>query len=107
MAATRLHVDPAAQAVSAHAAARAEMDMVRTGTSAIAELASVKVATPNGFNQAATALTTAARELHGSLSPLVAARAVTIGAVSASGFTALDAMNENNATTLGTVGELP
>ncbi|WP_301144706.1 hypothetical protein [Mycolicibacterium fortuitum] len=105
MSATRLRLDSAAQAVSANAAARAEMDVVRTRAHAIAELAAVKEATPNGFNQAATALTAAARELDRSLCALVAARGVAVAAVSASGFAALDAMNEDNAVALSTLGE--
>lgn len=107
MPSARLHIDPAARAVTAKAAAGAEAQLIRTAATAPAEQVApaVQGAVPNGFNQAAAALTARASVLHRLISAELARRGVATARVAEAGFNALDATNEINAVDLSTVGE--
>lgn len=107
MAAARLHVDPAARAVTANAAARADAGLAHaaaTGSDEVWAAAGIASAT-NTFDLAASALTAWANAVHQAISAAAHARGGTVGALSAAGFTTLTAMDVDNAADLGKVAE--
>jgi hypothetical protein len=106
MPSTRLHIDPTARAVTAIAAAGGEAEMIRNAATGPAEYLApaAQGAAPNGFNQAAAGLTTAAGSVRQVVAQALASCAVTIGSASESGFNALDQTNARNAVDLATIG---
>jgi hypothetical protein len=108
MPSTRLHIDPEARTITARAAASAEAPLIQTAATAPAESVSSAVgavAVPNTFNLAASGLTTRANAVNRVVATAVAARGGAVGAVSTTGFNALDMTNEINAVDLRTVAE--
>ena len=105
MPSTRLYIDPQARAVTTKAAASAEALLMQSAATAPAEQAcSAEVAgTESTFDVAVAASMVWARGGHEVMAVAVATRGAAVGAVSATGFNALDAMNETNAVDLRTV----
>jgi hypothetical protein len=107
MPSARLHIDPAARAVTAKAAAGAEAQLIQTVATPPADqvVPVMQGAVPNGFNQTAAALTARASVLHRLISAELARKSVAAARVAEAGLNALDATNEINAVALSTVGE--
>ena len=101
MPSTRLYIDPQARAVTTKAAASAEASLMQSAAAASPE--QVCSATTNAFDVGVAAAMAWARGGHEGIATTVATRGAAIGAVSATGFNALDAMNESNAVDLRTV----
>ena len=105
MPSTRLYIDPQARAVTTKAAASAEALLMQSAATAPAEQAcsAEAAATENTFDVAVAAAMAWALGGHEGIATAVATRGAAVGAVSATGFNALDAMNETNAVDLRTV----
>jgi hypothetical protein len=105
MSSTRLYIDPQARAVTTKAAASAEAMLMQSAATAPAEQAcSAEAAgTESSFDVAVAASMVWACGGHEVIAVAVATRGAAVGAVSATGFSALDAMNETNAVDLRTV----
>jgi hypothetical protein len=101
MPSTRLYVDPQARAVTTKAAASAEASLMQSAVSASPE--QVCSATTNTFDVGVAVAIAWARGEHEGIATTIATRGTATGAVSATGFNALDAMNETNAVDLRTV----
>ena len=101
MPSTRLYIDPQARAVTTKAAASAEASLMQSAATASPE--QVRSATTNAFDVGVAAAMAWVRGEHEGIAAIVAARGAATGAVSATGFNALDAMNETNAVDLRTV----
>jgi hypothetical protein len=109
MVAARLHLDPAARAVTANAAARADAALTQAAATGLDEVevwaAKGIASATNTFDLAASALTAWANAVHQAVFAAAHARGITVGALSAAGFTTLTAMDTENATDLGKVAE--
>ena len=105
MPSTRLYIDPQARAVTTKAAASAEASLMQSAATGPAEEAcsAAAAATTNTFDVVVVAAMTWAVGGHEGVATAVATRGVALGDVSATGFNALDAMNETNAVDLRTV----
>ena len=101
MPSTRLYIDPQARAVTMKAAASAEASLMLSAATASPE--QVCSAATNAFDVGVAAAMAWARGEHEGIATIVATRGAATGAVSATGFIALDAMNETNAVDLGAV----
>jgi hypothetical protein len=101
----RLYIDPQALAVTTKAAASAQASLMRSGATAPAEEAcsAAAAATGNTLDGVVAGAITWAVGGHEGVATAVATRGVGVGDVSATGFYALDAMNETNAVHLGAV----
>ena len=106
MSSTRLYIDPQARAVTTKAAASAEALMQSASTAPVEQACSAEAAgTANTFDAAVAASMVWTRGGHEMMAAAVATRGAAVAAVSATGFNALDAMNETNAVDLRTVAE--
>jgi hypothetical protein len=109
MAAGRLQVDPAAPAVTANAAARADTALAHSPAMGLDEIgvgpAEGIVSATNAFDLAAFALMAWASAVCQAVSVAAHARGGTVGALSAAGFTSLTAMDTDNAIDLGKAAE--
>jgi hypothetical protein len=107
MPSTRLYIDPQARAVTTKVAASAEASRLQSAATAAPEQAcsAAAAATANTFDVAVAVAMAWARGGHEGVAATVATRGAAAGAVSATGFNALDAMNETNAVDLRTVAE--
>lgn len=101
MPSTRLYIDPQARAVTTKAAASAEASLMRSAATASPE--QVCSAMTNAFDVGVAAAMAWARGEHEGIATTVATRGAATGAVSATGFNALETMNETNAVDLRTV----
>ena len=103
----RLYIDPQARAVTTKAAASAEASLMQSAATAPAEEAcsAAAAATGNTLDVVVAGAITWAVGGHEGVATAVATRGVAVGDVSATGFNALDAMNETNAVDLRTVAE--
>ena len=100
----RLSIDPQARAVTTKAAVSAEASLLQSAATAPAEGAcSAAAATGNTLDVVVVGAITWAVGGHAGVATAVATRGVAVGEVSATGFNALDAMNEANAVHLRTV----
>ena len=105
MPSTRLYIDPQARAVTTKAAASAAASLMHSGATAPAEqeCPAELAGTANTFDVAVAASMVWARGEHEVMEAAVATRGAAVHTVSATGFNALDAMNETNAVDLRTV----
>ena len=104
MPSTRLYIDPQARAVTTKAAASAGASPLQSAAILPAEQpCSAATATANAFDVALAAAMAWARGGHEGVAATVATRGAATGAVSTTGFNALDTMNETNAVDLRTV----
>jgi hypothetical protein len=103
MPSTRLYIDPQARAVTTKAAESPEASLLQSAATASPEQACS--ATTNAFDVAVASAMAWARGGHEVVAAAVATRGAATCAVSATGFNALDAMNETNAVDLRTVAE--
>jgi hypothetical protein len=101
MASTRLYIDPQARAVTTKAAASAEASLMQSTATASPEQGCS--ATTNAFDVGVAAAMAWARGEYEGIATTVATRGAATGAVSATGFNALETMNETNAVDLRTV----
>ncbi|MCU1699398.1 MAG: hypothetical protein JWR34_5461 [Mycobacterium sp.] len=101
----RLYIDPQALAVTTKVAASAEASLMRSAATAPAEeaCAAAAAATGNTLDVVVAGAITWAVGGHEGVATAVATRGVGVGDVSATGFNALDAMNETNAVHLRAV----
>jgi hypothetical protein len=101
MPSSRLYIDPQARSVTTKAAASAEASLMQRAATASPE--QVCSATTNAFDVGVAAAIAWARGEHEGIATTVATRAAATGAVSATGFNALETMNETNAVDLRSV----
>jgi hypothetical protein len=101
MPSTRLYIDPQARAVTTKAAASAEAALMQSAATASPE--QVCSATTNAFDVGVAAAMAWVRGEHEGIATTVATRGAATGAVSATGFNALETMNETNAVDLRAV----
>jgi hypothetical protein len=105
MSLARLHIEPAARASIANAAASSEAALMQTVASAPVEQTAGMNTTPNAFDAEIAAARAWALGVHEAMALAVGRRCAAVAAVSTVGFNALDAMNEDNAVDLCSVVE--
>lgn len=105
MPSTRLHIDAAAPAVAANAAASVAAKQMQTAGIAASGIGSTPASATNEFDVAITGVAVWAAGAHQMAAAMTQERAATVGALSAVGFTQLADMNAGNAAVLSTIGQ--
>jgi hypothetical protein len=105
MSLARLHIEPAARAITASAAASGEAALMQpVATTPVEQMAGTGT-TPNAFDAEIAAARVWALGVYEAIALAVCRRCAAVVAVSTVGFNALDAMNEDNALDLSGVVE--